>query len=350
VQAGSSVSITYDAAGRALASATSVKAHVGFNAWDSVISPDVTMTRGSDGKWSCSVSVPASATQLDVVFNNGSGTWDNNGGQDWHFAVEGGTQPSWQMDGTLDAGATAVATRSGRSVWAGLQGDVLYVATQDAGEGSDVFLLLADQTGALTAAPWSKGGQTMAWRAFLADENDNGFCGWFDAAQSQTFAATRAAFTGANGGVLEGTINLRELIGSMPDEVLLSAAPFGNANGGALVAAQQCPAGDGDGLLEAAEFVTVRLCDLTATCCPGDLDGSGMIDAGDIGSLLLAFGQAGGPADLDGSGMVDAGDIGSLLIGFGPCPTALTLPDSGRPDEAESDLRDSRRFRMLPAP
>jgi hypothetical protein len=75
-----------------------------------------------------------------------------------------------------------------------------------------------------------------------------------------------------------------------------------------------------------------------------------MVDAGDIGSLLLAFGQAGGPADLDGSGMVDAGDIGSLLIGFGPCPTALTLPDSGRPDEAESDLRDSPRLRMLPAP
>ncbi|NBX26150.1 MAG: hypothetical protein EBQ99_08930 [Planctomycetes bacterium] len=348
VQAGASVTVTYDAAGRALASATSVKAHVGFNAWGSVISPDVAMTRGTDGKWSCSVSVPASATQLDLVFNNGSGTWDNNGGQDWHFPVQGGTQPTWQMDGTLDAGATSVATRSGRNVWAGLQGDVLYVATQDAGEGSDVFLLLADQAGALTASPWSKGGQTMTWRAFLADENDNGFCGWFDAAQSQTFAATKAAFTGANGGVVEGTINLRELLGTMPDEVLLAAAPFGNANAGALVAAQQCPAGDGDGLLEAAEFVTVRLCDLTASCCPGDLDGSGETDAGDIGSLLLAFGQAGGPADLDGSGVVDAGDIGSLLLAFGPCPTAMTLPDPGH--EADTDLRDARWLRMLSAP
>jgi hypothetical protein len=306
------------------------------------------MTRGTDGRWTCSVAVPASATQLDLVFNNGAGTWDNNGGQDWHFPVQGGTQPAWRMDGTLDAGATAVASRSGRSLWAGLQGEVLYVATEDAGEGSDVFLLLAERVGALTASPWSKGGQTMAWRAFLADENDNGFCGWFDATQSQTFAATKAAFTGTNGGVLEGTINLRELLGTMPEEVLLTVAPFGNANGGALVASQQCPAGDGDGLVEAAEFVTVRLCDLTNSCCPGDLDGSGEIDAGDIGSLLLTFGQAGGSADLDGSGTVDAGDIGSLLLSFGPCPSTLAAPGPGLLDKADATVQETPALRILP--
>ncbi|MFM1831375.1 MAG: hypothetical protein RLZZ558_1715 [Planctomycetota bacterium] len=53
--------------------------------------------------------------------------------------------------------------------------------------------------------------------------------------------------------------------------------------------------------------------------CNGDLDQSGTVDAGDIGTLLLLFGQAGGPGDLDASGMVDAGDIGVLLILFGPC-------------------------------
>ncbi len=53
--------------------------------------------------------------------------------------------------------------------------------------------------------------------------------------------------------------------------------------------------------------------------CPGDLDGSGFVDAGDIGSLLILFGSSDPSADLDGSGLVDAGDIGSLLILFGPC-------------------------------
>ena len=49
---------------------------------------------------------------------------------------------------------------------------------------------------------------------------------------------------------------------------------------------------------------------------PGDIDGNGSVDAGDIGSLLILFGSAGPAGDLDGSGCVDAGDIGSLLLRF----------------------------------
>ena len=59
----------------------------------------------------------------------------------------------------------------------------------------------------------------------------------------------------------------------------------------------------------------------TACRCPGDLDGSGSVDAGDIGSMLLLFGQS-GTGDLDASGTVDAGDVGALLLEFGPCPPA----------------------------
>ncbi|NBX26114.1 MAG: hypothetical protein EBQ99_08740, partial [Planctomycetes bacterium] len=54
---------------------------------------------------------------------------------------------------------------------------------------------------------------------------------------------------------------------------------------------------------------------------PGDLDGSGTIDADDIGSLLLLFGpcppEPSCLGDLDGSGEVDAGDISFLLMLFG---------------------------------
>jgi hypothetical protein len=63
----------------------------------------------------------------------------------------------------------------------------------------------------------------------------------------------------------------------------------------------------------------------SAPACPGDLDDSNSVDAGDIGSLLILFGDCAGgtpgcTGDLDDSGSVDAGDIGSLLILFGDCP------------------------------
>ncbi|MCE9619177.1 MAG: hypothetical protein K8R92_04640 [Planctomycetes bacterium] len=55
--------------------------------------------------------------------------------------------------------------------------------------------------------------------------------------------------------------------------------------------------------------------------CPADLDGSGEVDSGDIGLMLLDFGPCPGcPSDLDGSGEVDGGDIGLALLDFGPCP------------------------------
>ena len=50
---------------------------------------------------------------------------------------------------------------------------------------------------------------------------------------------------------------------------------------------------------------------------PGDLDGSGTVDSGDIGELLIRFGTSDPRCDLDRSGNVDAGDIGNLLINFG---------------------------------
>jgi hypothetical protein len=58
--------------------------------------------------------------------------------------------------------------------------------------------------------------------------------------------------------------------------------------------------------------------------CPSDLDGNGIVDAGDIGVILLGFGECSArnncPGDLDANGIVDAGDIGVMLLGFGNCP------------------------------
>jgi murein tripeptide amidase MpaA len=50
---------------------------------------------------------------------------------------------------------------------------------------------------------------------------------------------------------------------------------------------------------------------------PGDLDGNGIVDAGDVGLLLLQFGACTGcSGDLDGNGTVDAGDLGLLLLQY----------------------------------
>ena len=51
--------------------------------------------------------------------------------------------------------------------------------------------------------------------------------------------------------------------------------------------------------------------------CPGDLNGDGAVNGGDLGLLLAAWGGAGG--DLNGDGVTDGGDLGLLLSYWGDC-------------------------------
>ena len=55
--------------------------------------------------------------------------------------------------------------------------------------------------------------------------------------------------------------------------------------------------------------------------CPGDLNGSGVVDGADLGVLLTAWGTQGGSADITGDGIVDGADLGVLLVKWGPCVT-----------------------------
>ncbi|MEC8320064.1 MAG: di-heme oxidoredictase family protein [Planctomycetota bacterium] len=54
--------------------------------------------------------------------------------------------------------------------------------------------------------------------------------------------------------------------------------------------------------------------------CPGDLDGSGLVDGNDLGLMLGAWGSVDPIADLDGNGLVDGADFGLLVAFWGPCP------------------------------
>lgn len=64
---------------------------------------------------------------------------------------------------------------------------------------------------------------------------------------------------------------------------------------------------DGDGQIDSCQQTS------------GDIDGSGLIDFGDVALILLEFGPCSGcTTDLDGSGLVDFGDVALALLNFGP--------------------------------
>lgn len=80
---GQQLTVVYDATGRPLAGQANVNIYHGINGW-SAISTNAMTSLGSN-RFSYTWTVPASATVLDMVFNNGGSIWDNNGSADWHF-------------------------------------------------------------------------------------------------------------------------------------------------------------------------------------------------------------------------------------------------------------------------
>jgi hypothetical protein len=296
--AGQTVALTYDPAGGPLAGASQVYLHYGFNDWQTVAQDILMSWNAADAIWNVNVPVAASASQLDIVFNNGAGLWHNNNGQDWHFNVMGTQGPAFVMDGVRDSVAQSVTANGTRHLYAAISGDTLYVASEDAGEGNDVFIYLADTPGPLVAANWAKAGQIAQWDAVLADENDNDYEAWADAV-----GATQAA-TGANGGVLEGTINLAQEFGALPNQIYLAVGVYASANGGALITGQQVPASvDGNGNLNGVEYFLLQL-----VVTPGDYNRDGHVNDSDYTLWLTTLGTSDPRADGNSNGVVDAGD------------------------------------------
>ena len=58
---------------------------------------------------------------------------------------------------------------------------------------------------------------------------------------------------------------------------------------------------------------------LGTPACPGDVTGDGMVDGADLGLLLGAWDETGGPLDLNDDGIVNGADLGILLGAWGPC-------------------------------
>ncbi len=82
------ITVTYNPSGRPLLGVNPVKIHIGYNGWQEVILPNPNMTQ-SGANWTYAYTPPPGTTNINMVFNDGGATWDNNGGADWHFAVLG---------------------------------------------------------------------------------------------------------------------------------------------------------------------------------------------------------------------------------------------------------------------
>lgn len=176
------------------------------------------------------------------------------------------------LDGALDSSATQVAGGSTTmKLYAAYSGKTLYLATDDAGEGSDHFILIsASAPGAAHAAPWGKAGTvpSSSKMIFIADENDWEYAGIFelgDPDQLLTDAATSTAQLGVatpaqNGGVLEAVIDLEQLFGSSPSSVWVAVGPWGTGDGGALYAPALAGASNNnDGNVDANEMLQLSI-------------------------------------------------------------------------------------------
>ena len=55
--------------------------------------------------------------------------------------------------------------------------------------------------------------------------------------------------------------------------------------------------------------------------CPGDFNDNGVVDGGDLGLMLVAWGTCSEcPEDLNGDGNVNGADLGLMLVAWGVCP------------------------------
>lgn len=250
--AGETLQIRYDLRSGALPSGTDpVYIHIGHSNWQDVLSPDPAMTfLAADTAWTYTYSIPSNATAVDFVFTDGSGSWDNNNGADWHVAVSGGTPSGFEMDGALDDGVAPFAAAGGMTLWVAHDNEQLYIATHPTSQtsGLDHFVLLAT-TADPVAAPWAKSGTVHGKDFFLAQEGDNNWCGWFDSTESIL------SYNCASGSVLEGVISLARF--GSADEVCLAVGRYATGDAGALAA--QIPAGDANDSIEWGEYACYPL-------------------------------------------------------------------------------------------
>ncbi len=169
--------------------------------------------------------------------------------------------PAHTIDGDLDTTAALVASNGGFHLYADWDGEFLYVAAEGVGAtpGWDHFIIIGTDLSTPVSAPWAKAGSVAGRSLYLGNEDANNWCGWFDAGETVLSGGVECA----SGAYLEGLVKLDTHIGApLPDAVYLTVAAYQSPDGGSLEG--QAPAGNGNGDVEAAEYVCFPL-DVTGT-------------------------------------------------------------------------------------
>jgi len=146
------VTVTYYPNAGVLQTTTQVFMHLGYGAWAQTF-PTQKMTKITNNVWRITVTPPNDVSQIDMVFNNGSNTWDNNGGVDWHYALNVCSSPVTPPGITITNPATDITVGNEFTTYT-LQGQ--------AGAGVVGLMTwtntLTGDSGQLSAAnPWSMG-------------------------------------------------------------------------------------------------------------------------------------------------------------------------------------------------
>jgi chitodextrinase len=159
---------------------------------------------------------------------------------------------NFNMDGQFESPNYLVAD-NGMRLYAAVRGTKLYVATWATGASpasNDHFIFITDTLlpSATTPAVWAKAGQTAipANKPYLAGEGSNNYRAWFNA------GTTHQSAEGTGPQALEGVIDLVEAFGTIPQNLYIAAVAYGNPDGAGI--ASQAPAGNGNNILEPAEF------------------------------------------------------------------------------------------------
>lgn len=122
-QAGQSVTVSYYPSGRPLSGASAVNVHHGFNSANWTDVPGDAMTLNGS-HWDCTFTVPSSASNLVMCFNDGS-IWDNHDGNNWTFSVTGTTVPVVPFAGTANIAYASDGTQVPLTVYYNPSGRVL---------------------------------------------------------------------------------------------------------------------------------------------------------------------------------------------------------------------------------
>jgi len=161
--------------------------------------------------------------------------YESNYGENYSYTVG---QIYFVMNGSLDRVAQILDWNGGMHLWYYWYPDQwrLYLATEAAGSdefSNDHFIFVADFPGPMKPSPWNKAGEVGQWLAFMADENDVHYFGWFDS--SATRIDTLNVHSGrAEDSVLEGSINLHDYFTELPDVIYVCAASYQTSDGGEL--------------------------------------------------------------------------------------------------------------------